>query len=841
MDTPKGQEGPLQWLQENLQGTSAIAKAGPVLRADMDTRYGSASAHFAMVAHDRLNSPEVFKAFGVIADGLAGTPAQAAKAMWALTKQAPQLLDTSTYAVPNGIQDLPQILACGYYCRIAGTGFKATEGTPYATFLQRMHWLQLKVIEATNRGVIGEFDQVIDSGESANFFLDERIQQRLRNAGRDLLPTPSAIIAAVGIGVQSSPTVWPIHRTSFVNYVRGVNAAFWDSGRSFVQPTTASKQVLYLVHTRAFLIDAADQLALAVLPCDRSPIVAPWYASMVLGARAYAATVAHVLTEKEAHPITTNVEFTQFSLMSIAAGADSSVPDTMESLFNSKSKSMYTKTDAQDGPWWSLLRTTLSGTSVGEAYAVGANLLKISDTATKAGDQAINLVCQNAALLCVLMHTQTGMAIVGLSDPSMPSDDIANYPVASMLVTASDPVCGQNALDLIMATYSGTCDLERLASNDLAFTAIDRQEEAWTREVMSRVEAGVFAGESHDTPVQVSNDAIAANFCNALRAVGLEWVRQIRETGDTGDPVREIKSGGHATTLWYANVERTLQRMGTCQAAQHSDEWMRASFDIAKVMERNREWAGEPALIASPIDYTSANAVSTKAEAQKDEAYLRMHFRVQTEHALHNARRGGLWAANNTLLLAAWLSTSDGVKLFARTLTEQDTAGRLFVPGWREEVERSGADSVVDCALEFERVLHARNVAAAADSGVLPSISRHSSLRSRSSAVANGPLRFEASVVGSLDAKTDVAIGRLREMSANLVSHDKIQVSAIPFMHGCSVAVIALPPPEAVAATLAEKQSRLVEQRWPGRDVLLKRLAQFKDTARARSGPVNVA
>ena len=204
MDTPKGQEGPLQWLQENLQGTSAIAKAGPVLRADMDTRYGSASAHFAMVAHDRLNSPEVFKAFGVIADGLAGTPAQAAKAMWALTKQAPQLLDASTYAVPNGIQDLPQILACGYYCRIAGTGFKATEGTPYATFLQRMHWLQLKVIEATNRGVIGEFDQVIDSGESANFFLDERIQQRLRNAGRDLLPTPSAIIAAVGIVEHSA-------------------------------------------------------------------------------------------------------------------------------------------------------------------------------------------------------------------------------------------------------------------------------------------------------------------------------------------------------------------------------------------------------------------------------------------------------------------------------------------------------------------------------------------------------------------------------------------------------------------------------------------------------------
>lgn len=831
-ETMSDKELPLQWLQENLQGASAIARAGPVLRADMDARYGSASTHFAMVTHDRLDRPNVIKTFGAICDGIAGTAEQAKKALWALTKQVPMLLEASTYAAPNGIQDLPQILACGYYGRVACPNFKAGEDTSYARFLKRMTWLQLKVIEATNRGDIKRFDHVIESGEAVDFFLEERIQQRLRNAGRDLLPTPAAVIAAVGIGCQSTPNVYPIHRAAFVNYVRGIDAAFWESGRSFVQPTTASKQVLYLVHTRAFLADTADHLALSVLPCDSSPIVAPWYASTILGARAYAATVAHVLTEKEAHPINTNVEFTQFSLMSIAAGADSSVPDTMESLFNSKSKSMYTKTDAQDGPWWSLLRTTLSGTTVPEAYAVGANIVKINDTAAQTGDTAIASVCQNAALLCVLMHTQTGMAIVGLGDPA--SDDISAFPMAQLLVTAQDPVCGQNALDLIMATYSGSCDLERLASNDLAFTAIDRQEEAWTREVMTRVEAGVFAGEQHEPPAQISNDRVAAKFCQALRSVGLEWVRKVREVQTGAEKGDEIKSGGHATTLWAADVERTLRRMGTCQSSKHSDEWMRASFDIARLMERNREWAGEPALIASPIDYQSANAVCTKAEAQKDEAYLRMHFRMQTEHALHNARRGGLWAANNALVLAAWMSTADGVKLFARALTEQESAARLFRPGWRDDVERSGADSVVDCALEFERALHVRNVAAAAlGDKPMPSISRHSSLRSRAASVANGPLRFEASVVGSLDAQTDAAIGRLREMSSNLASHDKIQVSAIPFMHGCSVAVISLPPPEAVAATLAEKQSRLVEQRWPGRDVLMQRLAKFKDVARA--------
>ena len=829
-------EIPLEWLQQNLLGASAIAKAGPVLVADMDTRYGSASTHFAMVTHDRMNDAESFKAFGALCGEIAGSPKQAGKAMSALAKQVPMLLEASTYAAPNGIQDVPQILACAYYGRTADANFKAGEGSPYAIFLQRVTWLQLKVIEATNRGAIDTFDAIIEEGEKTAFALDARIQQRLRNAGRDLLPTPAAVIAAVGIGCQSSPTVWPIHRKNFVNYVRGIDSAYWESGRSFVQPTTASKQVLYLVHARAFLIDTANQLALSVLPCDRSPIVAPWYASMVLGARAYAATLAHVLTEKEAHPINTNVDFTQFSLMSIAAGADSSVPDTMESLFNSKSKSMYTKTDAQDGPWWTLLRTTLSGTTVSEAYAVGANLVKIHDTAVRADDEAISSVCQNAALLCVLMHTQTGMAIVGLGDPSC--ETIEAFPVAELLITAQDPVCGQNALDVIMATYSGTCDLERLATNDLAFTAIDRQEEAWTREVMSRVEAGTIVNDAHEQPTEVSNDKVAAKFCNALRAVGLEWVRIIGKKETDGTPVKEIKCAGHATTLWAADVKRTLQRMGTCQSAYHSDEWMRASFDISKIMERNRECENEPALIESPIDFKSANAVNTKADALRDEAYLRMHFRLQAEHALHNARRGGLWGANNSLILAAWLSTNEGVKLFARTLTEHGTTARLFEPGWRDQVERSGADSVVDCALEFERALHARNVAASAEGKAMPCISRHSSLRSRAATIANGPVRFQQNVVNTLDTQTDAAMSRLHELSANVAAHEKIQISAIPFIHGCSVAVVSLPPPEAVAATLAETQSRLVEQRWPGRDVLLKRLAKFKDVARAGAVPV---
>jgi hypothetical protein len=465
--------------------------------------------------------------------------------------------------------------------------------------------------------------------------------------------------------------------------------------------------------------------------------------------------------------------------------------------------------------------------------------VRIADHAVQQGDTAILSTCQNAALLCVLMHTQTGMAIVGLHNPEGLGDSIETYPVTSLLLTAQDPVCNQNALDVIMATYSGTCDLERLASNDLAFTAIDRQEEAWTREVMSRVEAGVFAGEQHDTPAEVSNDRVANHFCMALRALGLEWARMVRERTPEGTAVQEIKAGAHATTLWAADVERTLQRIGTCQSAMHSDEWMRASFDIAKVMERHREYAGEPALIESPIEYKAANAVSTRADASKDEAYLRMHFRMQAEHALHNARRGGLWTANNSLIIAAWLSTPEGVKLFARGLTEHESADQLFKPGWRDDIERTGADSVVDCALEFERALHERNVSAAASGQPMPSISKHSTLRSRCASIANGPLRFQESVVGALDSKTGAALARIRELSSNFVAHDKIKVSAIPFMHGCSVAVIALPPPEAVAATIAEKQSRLVEQRWPGRDVLLKRLAQFKDTARA--GPVDAA
>lgn len=816
----------LGWVQENLQGALAIANAGPVLVADMDARYGSASTHFAMVTHDRLNDADTLASFSSVANCISGSPAQAAKALSSLVERVPVLLEAQTYAVPNGIQDLPQILACGYFGRVACASFSAGEASPYGAFLRRMQWMQLKVIEATNRGAIGQFADIIAEGEKTDFKLDDRIKQRLRIAGRDLLPTPSAVIAAVGVGCQSSPNVYPLHRAHFVNFVRGIDAAFWKSGRSFVQPTTASKQVLYLVHTRAFLADTSNKLSLAVLPCDRSPIVAPWYASMILSARAYAATVAHVLTENEPRPINTNVEFTQFSLMSMASGADYSVPDPMESLFNSKSKSMYASTDAQDGPWWTLLRTTLSATTIPEAHTVGANLMRVANTATLANDMAIMSVCQNAALLCVLMHTQTGMAIIGLAKPDI-GEAIEKFPVASLLLTASDPVRSQNAIDLVMATYSGTCDLERLASNDLAFTAIDRQEEAWTREVVSRVETNLFAGEQHDPPAPTSNDLVAIGFCGALRALGLEWARQI------SSGVEEIKCTGHQTTLWAADVERTLLRIGTSQAALHSDEWMRASFDIARVMERNRRCAGEPALISSPIEYKAANAVHTQHDALKDEAYLRLNFRMQAEHALHNARRGGLWDQNKTLILAAWLSTSNGVKLFARVLSERESSARLFATGWRDKIEHSGADSVVDCAIEFERALHKRNVTAAMQGGVNPSISRHSSLRSRSAAVANGPMRFEPSVVEALDDATKAAMSQLREMSSNVAAHDKIKVSALPFVHGCSLAVIALPPEEAVAATLAEKQSKLVEQRWPGRHALMRRLAQFKNTARA--------
>ena len=212
----------------------------------------------------------------------------------------------------------------------------------------------------------------------------------------------------------------------------------------------------------------------------------------------------------------------------------------------------------------------------------------------------------------------------------------------------------------------------------------------------------------------------------------------------------------------------------------------------------------------------------------------------------------------NHLVIATWLSTSPshsvtapGIHVFARVMTEHTLPsedGRLFDSGWREAVERRGDDSVVDAALEFERALHARNVDAellrrlspgdgsddndatiSAAVHAMPTLPPHSAVRARVSAIASGPRRFDPDVVPALDAQTMVALERVRTAMRSPVESERVLISATPFAHGTSVAVIALPYIEdgEEFGGHPPRQGRLVAQRWPGKADLMRRLTLF--------------
>lgn len=813
------------WLQNTLIGTCAIANAAVPSRNDGDEKYGSASTHLAMVMHDYLADDAHLQQLGSFVHAVAGAPASAACALKRLLLQAPVFASPGTFAVPNGMFDVPQILATAYFGRTADAAFSAEAGTPYRQFLSRMQWLLVRVQDLACRAELDTIEAVIDHATTGDFALEPRILQRVENAGRDLMPTPAGVIAAVGVAVSTSDVAYPLGNARMINFVNGIDAALWSSARTFAHPGSATKQTLYLVHMRNFLADASQRLAQAVLPCDRVPVIAPWYANIVLGARTYAACVAHALTRSTSSPIRSSADFTLFSLLAMADGAGDAVPSPTRSLFSARSKSMYLRTDKQDGAWWVLLRATLSGAPLADAARVAERLVAVPETHEQ--------LAKTASLLCVLMHTQAGMAIVGHKVRSCNGTD--EYPVAKRLVHVVDPVHRQNAIDIVMSTYTGTCDLNRLASDDLAFTDIARQQEAWTRELTLRVQTGVLPAMGYETPTQVSNDGVAVDFCRALRSVGMEWVSLLR---------------GRASPLWSAGADsddataatdarlgdgiRSLRRMGTSPAALHCEEWLRAAFDIAKELEayeQDRE-GGRP-LIKSPIAYASPMALGSRAAARDDEAYLRLHFRMQAENALHNSRHAGMWVPGHHMVICAWLSTpttafEKTVSVFARALTphslsDATSQALLLTPEWREEVEQRGHDSVVDAALEFERALAQYVHTEGATVVALP---RHSARRARDAAIAEGPSRFDPTMVPALDAPTAAALAPVREAAADAKQGDRVMISATRFDHGVSTCIVSMPLHDD-ARSPPDDLDRLVDCQWPSKDGLLARIAAF--------------
>ena len=471
----------MKWLEQNLRFAGYTARAGPATKANGE-RYGSASCHLAMALYDVFTDNA--------SEGVDGAPlndlrrlmgtighqsaAVARKQLQELVTAVPALLEAPLFAAPSGMHELPQILAAAWYARVKTEGFIPE----YERFLQRMHWLLLTVqaewASDQSRDVV-DLDRVLEQiGDVQNtdeLELRDSIKTRLHKTGRLLLPTPAAIVAAVGVTNETPVGA----QDALVAFVRGVHEAFVKPGAGLTEAKADSPlQAQYLLHLNTFLADAAPQLATAVLPCDRTPIVAPWYASIVLATRTYAHALAIALAVPKVED-PTGVMFTLFSLETLAAeGVEEMLsPDVpeerrplalrpMRALFSARSKSMYTCAPTQGGPWWVLLRATLSGLTTEQADDLAQKLLVVARTMPH--------VARNVAMLCVLMHTQTGMRVVG-ARTERGSRELANFPVAALIARVKDPSNGQTPLDVLMTTVSGTSDLPSLASDDLAFNA----------------------------------------------------------------------------------------------------------------------------------------------------------------------------------------------------------------------------------------------------------------------------------------------------------------------------------------------------------------------------------
>lgn len=792
-----------------------------------------------------------------------------------LVEAVPMLAEAPAFAAPAGMHDLPQILATAYY------GRTLTEWSVdnYRRAINRMHWLLLVVqaewLIAPEAKSVKERLLARINNDQEDLELPARLQPRITLTGRDLVPTPAAIIAAIGVTdeplIGGSPTLSPRAEAFRVFVSRVHEALIVEPGLTEVRPD-APISVRYLAHMNVLLHDTAPRLASGVLPCDRTPIVSPWYASTVLAVRAYAWVLATVLgVPGISEP--TGVAFTFFSLAALAdpgveAGLSPDVPERLRpiglrplsSICAARSKSMYVCSPAQSGPWWVLLRATLSGLSVRSADALADRLVQASSD--------MQVVVRNAVLLCVIMHTQTGMRIVGRrTDPL--ERRLANFPLAKLVARIKDPVCGQTPLDMLMTTYSGTSDLASLASDDLAFNdgAIARQEHAWMQELAVRVEGVQLPAPPPASPDPETVHQTVDNFCDALRAIGIDWLRNcVQSQSDTTE-----EGVDYHIAVSPAEMLSALCRASTAHATLHCGTWLSTAFAFAVELEKHYQGSnpglGERPLLRSPLAGVLAS------EKVKDEAWLRSHFCYLAEQALHGARRGGMWAAGSHLVLAAWVATqpedpegkaqedvdaddSNGVRLFARAITPhtvrdtgpESSRALLLTPDWRREVDARGWDSVVECARAFERALHDRNTSErhrhahvladfiGSDSEEpeplgppMPVVLTHSVDRNRAGATAAGAGRFDEGRVPSLDVPSELAMERFRLRCQDAEAHANILVVSTAYAHGAAVAVLAVPcdDEDVEHERKVRKAGRLVSDRGRERGALLARLAKF--------------
>jgi hypothetical protein len=790
----------LEVIGKLLDSAVDAATAGDVVSVETGTRYGGASAHFAMALSQKyIEDMKVRDAIVAAIDGISSMDAvEAVKAMKLFVKQSRLFVNPSRFESPNGVPDASAIFLATHFARVATEEFDATELSAYAACVHRLNWLVVTALELYSRGsfTVATLLRRIDNDSRTDFKLPDRIEYRLQQSGRSLFPTPAAITAAVGVGKSCKKLSFPLGYQNAINFVRGINTALWDLNTTVERPSGASTQALFLRHILLFLgNDVSQRLECGLFPCDRMPMVAPWYASFVLAIRAYAALVCYVLTTRTPceTPVSSNSALTKFVLLSLASGCDSIV-HPCSSLFDAPTKSMYTPMNNQDPRWWVLLRAALSGMTDEDSLDVARHMVGLSQR------HEIKLQIRTIVALCAMMHTRSGMLIFGMmSDPTSDPNDIASYPLASLVMDWTDPVLGQNVLQLLTNFNSGSCDYEFLATHDIAFTNIDAQERAWTREFDIR-----RMDESKPVPeptFSLEADPVVGVFTGAIHAIAVKWLDRLRTIGEF--PGRVEKS----------EAERTLQVVSSSTGLLHCAPWVRNAFKIARGLELVYMARGDASLISVPLP--------KGVDGLEEAAWMRLNLRQQTENVLHASRRACHWSTSNKIVVVAWLATEGSVSpltTFARILRGHDAedATQLLKNGWRSRVSESGDDAVVCCALEFERSLQR----AIQSSCIRPRISDGSVFRSTVEAILSDYKRFE---LPCIDEASKATVSLVTDATANSKHAEKTYVFRQPFSHGCVVSLVSIP-----SVAPRAQEGRLVPLRWSDGEELIRALTMFE-------------
>lgn len=843
----------LAWLNTLLYAASDTSKDAVRLKASGE-RYAAASMRAALELNDALKVEGNRASFDAAMVAVLDRPSSAVPAF---VTAVPFLLEAERFSAPNGMFDLPNILSTTYFVPRALGGFDVSRHKAMLrTFSKVLVRVQTgfldRSIETNRDGFVASLADI------ESWKLPDRIVLRYEETGRDLLPSPAAVVAVLG----GDPMVEVANNLAFHKFVSVLNDALWltavsskiwAAGHATPQD---EMMVRYLWHMRVFLCDSAERLSLSVLTCDRVPIVAAWYAMTILAARAYAMSL-YAAIRKE--PSIDPVQFTSFSLVAMAAGdSTGKLPSPAKTLFDAGTKSMYLRNEAQDGPYWVLLRATLSGLNPDQAKAVAQVLCTI--------DGANPSVCATAVMLCALMRTQAGMAIFSHRSEGADPDNLKSYPLASKAATFVDAVRGQTVFDFVMSTISGTLDLEMLSSDDLAFTAPARMVAVWRK----------GAAAADDVAKDGPRMNIVEDWCACMTAIGAEWNARIKDedraallpppkSSDDQGPSREeglepLFPAPNVRAATTAEYRDSLDRVAASQASLNHGRWLAMSFKFACLAEETRL-----PLIKSHIDLNAPASRAMGPDLTADNAWLRLNFRHQSEQVLHSGRRGGMFTAGNHLVLCAWvvvppmLPSDNGVRIFARTLTTHtvDTINekaRLLSDGWRQTTARRGDDSVVATAIEFERALSQYNTSESADwssrekkrlealsklskdaskptEAVLPYVPASSKASHMAAAIAGSVAKFDGSKVQSLDTLTDASLKRFRTAATKQAMTNALFVCQTPFEHGVSVALISSPA-QVEEDLRPAREAKFAVQTWKTaedqRATLLKRLRDFQ-------------